>query len=135
LLDWLRDDFTVIDDLKTTSDASPQKFARHVFNMGYDIQAAFYRRAVIEAYEAEPVFRFIVVETKPPYPVTIHTLSDRALESANVKVDLAVQLWKDCMETGVWPGYPHAVQTVDIPGWADDMAPGWDDTDLDDVPF
>src|SRR5688572_4511810 len=47
LLDWLRDDLLYIDDLKTTTDASPAKFRRHVFNMGYDIQAAFYTRAVL----------------------------------------------------------------------------------------
>lgn len=141
LLDWLRDDLTFIDDLKTTVDASPAKFARHIFNMGYDIQAAFYTRAVLRGtpkgvyQNAEPVFRWVVVETKPPYPVTIHTLSDRAMASAQVKVDTAIQLWNECTSSGVWPAYPNSVQEVDIPGWVSDAADEWADVDLEEVPF
>ena len=33
LLDWVRDDRLFVDDLKTTGDASPDKFRRHIFNI------------------------------------------------------------------------------------------------------
>jgi hypothetical protein len=135
LLDWLRDDRMFIDDLKTTTDASPAKFRRHVFNMGYDIQAAFYTRAVQASQDATPVFRFVVVETKPPYPVSIFTLSDRAMASAQVKVDAAIQLWNECQQTGVWPAYPQDLIEVDLPGWVSDEADQWADVDLEEVPF
>lgn len=137
LLDWLRDDQTYIDDLKTTVDASPAKFARHIFNMGYDIQAAFYCRAALSLAPLMgwPTFRWVVVETKPPYPVTIHTLSERAMASAQVKVDTAIQLWNECTASGVWPAYPNSVQEVDIPGWVSDAADEWADVDLEEVPF
>ena len=142
LLDWVRDDASFIDDLKTTTDASPAKFARHVFNMGYDIQAAFYTRAV-RAHHMHPEdtgwpkFRWVVVETKPPYPVTIHTLSERAMYAAQVKVDTAIQLWNECVKTGKWPGYELGVNEVDVPGWMRDTADPWADVDDDitSVPF
>ena len=41
LLDWVPDEIASIADLKTTEDASPEAFARHIVNMGYDAQAAF----------------------------------------------------------------------------------------------
>jgi hypothetical protein len=135
LIDWLRDDLTFIDDLKASFDASPRAFARHIFNMGYDIKAAFYIRAVETAYGATPTFRWVVVETKPPYPVSVHTLSPRAMYAAQVKVDAAIQLWNDCMASGVWPAYPDAVQEVDVPGWQADVADAWADVDLEEVPF
>jgi hypothetical protein len=138
LLDWVREDGSFIDDLKTTNDASPAKFARHIFNMGYDIQAAFYCRAVMatEAVDSSRVqFRWVVVETKPPYPVSIFTLSDRAMASAQVKVDAAIQLWNECQQTGVWPAYPQDLIEVDLPGWVSDEADQWADVDLESVPF
>jgi hypothetical protein len=135
LLDWLHDDLGHVDDLKTTSDASPRKFARHIFNMGYDIQAAFYRRAVVAEYDSQPTFRWIVVETKPPYPISVHTLTERAMASAQVKVDTAIQLWNECQASGVWPAYPNSVQEVDIPGWSSDEADTWAEVDIDEVPF
>jgi hypothetical protein len=140
LLDWLHDDLSVIDDLKTTSDASPRKFARHIFNMGYDVQAAFYVRAVRLGTKMPddfpfPRFRWVVVETKPPYPISVHTLTERAMASAQVKVDTAIQLWNECMASGVWPAYPNSVQEVDIPGWASDEADTWAEVDVDEVPF
>ncbi len=135
LLDWVRHDNTYIDDLKTTTDASPAKFARHIFNLGYDIQAAFYIRAIRASQDTDPVFRWIVVETKPPYPVTVHTLSDQALYAAHVKVDAALQLWKDCMASGVWPAYPNSVQLVHVPGWSLQPPDAWSDVELEDVPF
>ena len=135
LLDWVRDDHSFIDDLKTTNDASPAKFRRHVFNMGYDIQAAFYCRAVESGLGVLPTFRWVVVETKPPYPVAVYQLSERAMASAQVKVDTAIQLWNECMKSGEWPAYPAHVHEVDIPGWASDEADMYADVDLEEVPF
>jgi hypothetical protein len=138
LLDWVRDDASFIDDLKTTNDASPAKFQRHIFNMGYDIQAAFYLRAVKSDgwdEDYEPTFRWVVVETKPPYPVTIYQLDDAAMHAAQVKVDLALQLWKQCLETGEWPGYPTGPHIVTTPGWATDREDLWAEVDVDEVPF
>ena len=146
MLDWLRHDRDYIDDLKTTSDGSPGKVRRHIFNMGYDIRAAFYIRAVMADLgmvaagypirEYMPKFRWVFVETKPPYPVTIATLTQRALESAWVKVDEAIGIWNECLESGVWPAYQPDTIEVDIPGWQQDASDRWGDVDIEsDVPF
>lgn len=142
MLDWLRHDRDYIDDLKTTSDASPAKVRRHIFNMGYDIRAAFYIRAVLKGspegvyQNRKPVFRWVFVETKPPYPVTVATLTQRALESAWVKVDEAIRLWNECLESGVWPAYPSDVIEVDVPAWQQDASDRWGEVDIEsDVPF
>jgi PDDEXK-like uncharacterized protein DUF3799 len=136
MLDWLRDDLTIINDLKTTSDASPRKFERHIFNMGYDIQAAFYVRAVEAAYGVTPKYQWVVAETTPPYPVTIVELSEPDMNAARVKVDAAIAVWNDCLAKDEWPAYGKDVFTAWSPAWARaESESDLSDVDLAEVPF
>jgi hypothetical protein len=140
-LDWLRDDLTLIDDLKlTTKTASPSKWARDLFSMGYDVQAAMYVRAV-EAWvgESSPPwtvrFRWVVAEAYPPYAVTTVELSDAAMFAARVKVDAAIQIWNECLANDSWPAYAHDTYIADIPAWQRDTGDAWADVDMEAVPF
>lgn len=120
-LDWLHDDHKTIDDLKTTSrSADPDAWGRTMFNTGYDIQAAFYRRAVqsLTRY-VEPEMRFVVCETQPPFAVSVVSLAPDALALANEKVDYALRLWKRCLETNRWDAWPTRVCYAEAPGWAE----------------
>jgi len=136
MLDWLRDDRTVINDLKTTADASPRKFERHIFNMGYDLQAAFYIRAVEAAYGVTPKYQWVVAETKPPYPVTIVELSEPDMLAARVKVDTAIGVWNDCLAKNEWPAYGKDVFTAWSPAWARaESDADLSDVDIAEVPF
>lgn len=134
MLDWLRNDHTYIDDLKTTGlTADPHVWGRKLFGMGYDIQAAFYSRAVEAEYGVTPGFRWVVVETKPPYPVSIVTLSSEAMDKARAKVDSAIQIWNECMASGEWPAYSRELHTADLPPWEKDL---WAEVDPgEEVPF
>lgn len=123
-LDWLRDDRTAIDDLKTTSrSANPETFSRTVFSMGYDVQAAFYLRGLAAVFGAAVAgmaeFRFVVCETAPPYALSVIGLSPAALELADAKVDWAVKTWRECLAADDWPAYPLRVCYADPPGWAE----------------
>jgi len=137
MLDWLRDDLATIDDLKTTSDASPRGFQRKVWNLRYDIQAAFYLRAVAAwlgemSHPIKPRFRWIAVETEYPYLVTVHEPDKAALENADARVDEALRIWADCLAADSWPGYPVTVNEVGPVPWERDS---WADVDLEEVPF
>lgn len=134
MLDWLRDDRLVVDDLKTTSDASPRGFQRKVWNLRYDVQAAMYVRAVTAEYGVVPRFRWIAVETEYPYLVTVHEPDRQAMVNAHDKVVQAVEMWQHCLETGEWRGYPAEVCEVGPVPWERDA---WADLDVDpgEVPF
>jgi len=117
-LDWLRDDLAAIDDLKTTSrSANPDGWSRTIFNIGYDVQLAFYLRGLKAVTGAEAEFRFVVVETSPPYALSVMSLAPGALELANAKVDWALATWKRCLETDTWPAYPTRVAYAEAPSW------------------
>lgn len=122
-LDWLRDDMAAIDDFKTTSrSANPDGWTRStLFNIGCDIQAAFYLRGL--AAVRGPVvagmadFRFVVQETYAPYALSVISLGPDVLALADAKVDHAIKTWKRCLETDVWPAYPTQICWAELPAW------------------
>ena len=116
-LDWLKNDATLILDLKITELSSPQAFARSIASSGYDIQAAWYKRAVRMALENEADFVFCVVEAIPPYPVYFLELDAAFLAIGSAKAQRGIQLWTACLESNTWPGYPSAIQRVEPPSW------------------
>ena len=121
-LDWLRDDATTIDDLKTTSrSANPDAYSRALFGVGGDIQAAFYLRG-LAAVAGVPVagmadFRWCVVETSPPFALSVISPGPDILALADAKVDYAINLWRECLRLDEWPAYPNRVATADLPAW------------------
>lgn len=117
-LDWLRDDRTAVDDLKSTArSASPEQFARTMVAMGYATQAAFYRRGVFALTGVMPEFRFVVVETTPPYALSVVSPGPDVLALADAKVEHAIDLWRRCLKADRWPGYTPRVAYAELPAY------------------
>lgn len=115
-VDHLRDDFTRICDLKTTSrSADPLAFSRSLYQHGYDIKASFYKRGVRAITGVDPDFFWIVVETSAPYALSVVTPGPDVLALGDDKVDKALQIWRQCLKTGEWPGYDRRVATAELP--------------------
>jgi len=105
-------------DLKTADDASPDGFLRHVANYRYDVAEQMYLAGVEAATGVRPpAMPFVVVENKPPYAVAVYTCGPnfRATGSAQFRAD--VNRYAECLESGIWPGYPETVQSIDAPAW------------------
>jgi hypothetical protein len=119
-LDWLHDDYEAISDYKTTSaSADPEKWTRTMYGMGADIQVAWYIRGVERLTGTRPLFRYCVQETYPPYALSVIDLAPSALAFAEQKVEIAIRLWADCVESDSWPGYSQFVASIEIPTWAE----------------
>jgi hypothetical protein len=117
-LDWLHDDHSCIDDMKTTSrSANPAVWTRSIFSMGYDVQVAAYRSAVRAVTGADPEFRFVVIETTPPYALSVISLGPAALMIAEKKWRFAVETWRRCLERDEWDGYPTGICYAELPAW------------------
>ena len=116
--DWLSLDHRMICDLKTTSgSAHPAAFARVLWDKGYGIQEAWYRRAVKRVHGVAAEFRFIVVETFPPYALSVVSLDPEAQAFADQQVEAGLAEWRRCVETGHWPAYPARVAYAEVPPW------------------
>jgi hypothetical protein len=117
-IDWLHDDLTAIDDVKTTSrSANPESWSRTLFGIGCDVQAAFYLRGIRALTGAAPEWRWLVVETSPPYALSVVAPGPDVLALADAKVDRALALWRGCLETDTWPAYPTRVCYAELPPW------------------
>lgn len=116
-LDWLRDDRKAVDDLKTTSkSAAPEAYARALFSVGGDVQAAFYLRGC-RALGFDPQFRWVVVETSPPHALSVIVPGPDVLTLGDAKVEHAIQKWGECVDRDVWPTYTSEVCTAELPAY------------------
>lgn len=106
-------------DIKTTEDASYKAFQKSIINFGYDHQAAFYLDLVTTVTGIKmQKFIIIAVEKKAPYAVAIYQLDDLAIQVGRNKVRANINLWLECLRTGVYPAYGDEIVTMSLPGWA-----------------
>lgn len=124
-VDWMPDaarnggHITVV-DLKTTGGtAASEDWQRTAFDMGYDIQDAFYREGLQTLIPGvlSVRFAFIVLEQSPPYGLTVNEFGGQALFEAVELVDMASRMWAACMKRGVWPSYAPETTHMDPPKW------------------
>jgi len=107
-------------DVKSTRDASPRAFAADVARYGYHRQLAYYRAGLDALRPAPRRAAFIAVEKEPPYAVAVYELAERGLEQGEREFRAALARYRDCVESGIWPGYGDELGLVDLPAWAVD---------------
>jgi hypothetical protein len=104
-------------DLKSGRDASPAGFNRAVGAHGYHIQQQWYDDAHNAATGARlEEFKFIAVEVTPPFLVGVYDLDFMWMDAAARAARKARDRFRECVESGVWPGY--GAMTLTAPTWA-----------------
>jgi exodeoxyribonuclease VIII len=100
-------------DLKTVRDASEKAFRWDIIEYGYDVQAAMIQDGIkaVTGQEMEGFF-FVVVEKTPPFAVGIYQLHADSISLGREKYIGAIQRYKECTETNLWPSYPMKVITL-----------------------
>lgn len=122
--DWMSKDSKLCLDYKTSSVlADPESYSRIVVNNGLDIQDAFYRRGVANIENTEPDFIFMVQETQAPYLCSFIELDLQFKDMGEQKVKRGLNLWRECMRTGVWPAYSKMIYCIEPPAYA---LAGWE---------
>lgn len=123
-VDWLHNDWLTIDDLKTGAvSAKPEAWTKTLYGRGGDLQAAFYLRGLLtlmadSVIMRAPTFRWVVAENTYPYATSVISLSPEGLAHAAEQVEQGIQLWRRCLETDQWPGYPTRTCYIDPPPFA-----------------
>lgn len=120
--DLYNSDMEVMVDLKSTTDASPEAFAKSVATHGYHFQEAFYTKVWIAAHGGFlGGFVFIAIE-KPtadnPPVFQAYELDSAAVTEGYAIIDSALERYRECNASGVWPAYGGGVQTLELPRWA-----------------
>lgn len=117
-LDWSATG--VIADLKGAGPLSTLE--RVAIRNGWHRQLEWYR-----ASDPDAECYVIAVEDKAPHDVGVWRLSPLLLDTARRANDAALEVYRRCVETGVWPGRMPEVVEMACPAWL----LGGEDVDLD----
>lgn len=103
-------------DLKTTRCAEPNRFSKQAMWLSYHAQLAWYRQGMLLSGAEPPAQVFIVaVETVAPYPVTVFSLTERAIEQGERLCRVWMERLLGCEATNEWPGYVQSAVDLDVP--------------------
>lgn len=123
MIDWLSPQREIAWDYKTTGlSCAPHAIPALMLNGGWDVQAAMHERglnALDPAGAGRRKFRFVSQENTDPYALTIAELPEAVLTMGRKKLDRAIYLWRMCIASGRWPGYPSEIVYPEYPGWAE----------------
>lgn len=112
-----------IADLKTTAgESSESGFAKHVFNLGYEVQFGQYEHTYELITGERPPWLFIVVENEAPYLTGVHVLSEDAQQIGRDKARAARERYARARDTNNWGGYTNRnggpIGIIDVPVYA-----------------
>jgi hypothetical protein len=62
-------------------------------------------------------FLFVFVELEPPYSVVPLPVDGSFAASGFARWGRAKEIWKQCLESNVWPEYDYAERRIGIPAW------------------
>jgi len=110
-------------DLKTTSkNISPASVANHLFANEYEVQAAMLERGLLHFMPDAAgliVFRFVVVETTPPYSLVVAEMDRAGMMQGRKKLGVAATVWRQCLKRNEWPGYPTRIIKAELPTYVE----------------
>lgn len=121
-LDWLPWTRTgrrlIIGDYKTAAAVDPDSVRKAVANYGYYISAAQYTDAARAlGLDDDPAFLLVFQMKDPPYLVNVVQLDDDAIRAGRERMQRACEMFRDCTQTGIWPGYSDDIETISLPPW------------------
>lgn len=120
--DWdmpLGDKRAVLWDAKSFATGDADEFARQAARMGYDFQAAFYTDFYTAGTGKDvAAFIHIVIADEWPHPINLVQLGERSIKSGRAKYRRALDIYAECLRTGVWPGYAPGIKLVEMPNYA-----------------
>jgi len=104
-------------DIKTTGlgEATAAGMLKSIRSYRYALQAYWYRLVYELATGKRPLgFRFLFVEKEPPFATAVCEIGPELMSWAVSDFEKAVNLYRECSASGVWPAYPDDVQVIDV---------------------
>lgn len=101
-------------ELKTSSTSEPVRFSNQALRLAYHAQLDWYLHGNRESGGTATDAYIVAVETSPPHPVTVMTVTPRALEAGRRLWVMWIERLLTCESAGVWPGYSQARVPLDV---------------------
>jgi hypothetical protein len=122
-VDWLREPREgrrlKLVDYKTATKVDPESIRRAIAEHCYHQQGATYREAAMALGIGgeDTVVLLIFQEKTAPFLVHVAQLTPYDLQLGAARNRRAIQIYRECMESGEWPAYPE-VSHIEMPAWA-----------------
>jgi len=124
-LDWLRDTqpgrVLIVPDLKTShGSVHPDVLPRVVESYRYHLQHSMYENGITACGLAPDGVAFVLVfvEKEQPHAVNVVQLDQDAINTGRALNLRAIEIYRDCLQSGIWPAHPAEVHTIGLPRWA-----------------
>jgi hypothetical protein len=104
----------LVGDTKSCQDASDD-FNYAVRDWKYHYQNAFYKRGLRKLGYPIDDFVFFAIEKKKPFLYRPWVIPRDATEDAERKILILLDRYRECLDTGIWPGYPEEIGTIEYP--------------------
>ena len=113
----------VVTDYKTCEHADPDALAKAVTNYGYLQQEQWYLDGIRAlGLDDDPDFWFVFQEKSAPYLVNVARVKDADRWIGRARNRQAIEVFRDCTESGLWPGYEagteDGITDIELPPWA-----------------
>ncbi len=122
-LDWLDTDRpgrAIMTDYKTIgTGVDLNSIERAIYDYGYHVSGVQYEAAAqaLGLAGGDAVTTLVFVSKDPPHLVRVVQLPMETLKLGRAKRRAAINLFKQCTDSGRWPGYDE-VAYAGLPGWA-----------------
>ncbi|HUD73651.1 MAG TPA: PD-(D/E)XK nuclease-like domain-containing protein, partial [Terracidiphilus sp.] len=117
-MDWISEGGNVLPDLKTCESARAEDFEKSIWQYRYFVQAAYYIANCKLAGLEKSAFAFVCVEKNAPYAVACYSLDETAIEAGKMMFNRDLAVYRQCVESGKWPGYPTEILNIGLPAWS-----------------
>lgn len=135
MLDWWGPTPYDVWDLKTTAGGLSDRDLANRIEDGLDVQGTWYPRGLTTLHPellGRIRFNFVFVEDKPPFECRVVRLSGDQQYRGTRKLTRAAVLFGEYLRSGIWPGYPDTIDTVEGPDW---HGTRWDEREQTDPLF
>ncbi|AXN51279.1 exonuclease VIII [Mycobacterium marinum] len=106
-------------DYKTTTNAYPGQCEKSCGEYGYNMQQAWYEDGLIATdVTDDPDFWLIFQSKTPPFPVTVGRIKPNHVELGRRRNRKAIDIYHQCTEAGVWPGFGEHMHSFELPAYA-----------------
>lgn len=117
-MDYLPDNGSMIVDVKSTEDASPNGFGKSAANYRYPVQTAWYHHVLDEAFgEHPPHWVFLAFEKEPPYAIGVYFAQPEDTARAAVAARRDFMRIVEHKRAGFWPDYGTEALPLGLPTW------------------
>lgn len=119
----------ILVDVKSTVNAHPTVFQKQVYNLMYDMQAAFYLDGYRRITGRQGKFIWLCPETEGALDVACYHATEKIYGFGKVRYEKMIRQFAECFKSDVWHGYANGIVPLDLPGWVESAEQNLEDVE------